>query len=176
MIIAVTYLGSEAEAISHYAEFLAIPSLMQDVKARPCPELNEMLNGQAEYGYRRVMKGSSFLPPLTVDYAESLFDDLLDFHKRVPDAANSAILLEWINPRKNMLVGQRDTAFPNRGKLLNFAIGTTWTDPANDTVCREWAREMGAKGRREVEKSQRGDDVDAVTKEGSAEYVNYDCE
>jgi translation initiation factor 2B subunit (eIF-2B alpha/beta/delta family) len=149
---------------------------MQDVKVRPYPSLNEMLNAQAVYGFRRVMKGSSFLPPLTVDFAQSLFDDLTAFHTRVPDAANSMILIEWINPRKSMLVSQRATSFSNRGKLMNFLIGVTYTDAANDAICRQFARDMGEKCRKEVEKSQRRQDVDPVTKEGSTEYVNYDCE
>lgn len=175
VLAVIAYLGSEEDALAHYAPLLSLPTMMKDVRSRPYPTLNEMLAATTGWGMRRVIKGSSFLPPLSVEYAEYLYSELLDFREQVPNAAGSGIMFEYISPRKTKLIGQRDTAFANRGSLLNIMFAANWTDPALDQVCRKWARDMGAKARLEVERSIRADGVDSLTKEGSTEYVNYDC-
>ena len=172
----VIYLGSETEALAHYAPLFAVPPVAQNVKVQPYFSLNELLDSFERPEARRVMKGSSFLPPASVEYAQSLLDELQAFGKRVPEATGTLISLEYVNTRKTRLVGQRETAYPNRGKLVNLVFSTSWLDPANDAVCREWTREMGLKARAAVEKSQMEESTDTMTREGSTEYVNFDGE
>ena len=97
------------------------------------------------------MKGSAFLAPLTLDFAESLFADFEAFITRLPDAGMTVVLFEFVSFHKLLSIPQQSTSFANRGAYGNLMFGPGWNDPANDETCREWTRVMAKKARMELE-------------------------
>ncbi|PBP21637.1 putative FAD linked oxidase domain protein [Diplocarpon rosae] len=173
LLTIVFYNGTEEEAKKFYEPVLSLEPFVNDTAVLPYPKVNELLNGPMSHGIRRTMKGSAFLAPLDTKFAESVFDDYVEFITKVPDAIFSAVLWEFVPFRKILEVSQTATAFANRGAYGNLAFGPGWTKSENDAPCREWTRAMSTKTRAELERRiARG--TDAVTKDSVGEYGNYD--
>jgi hypothetical protein len=176
VILAVVYYnGTESEAKEFYKPLLDLRPLADMTSVMPYEKVNTMLNDGLAAGFRRTMKGSAFMAPLSTTFAQSLFDDYEKFLKDVPDAALSVILLEYVSYHKILEVPQEAMAFANRGAYGNLLFGPGWTNPENDKACREWTRVMAAKSGAEL-KRIRDLGTDIVTKSGVGEYVNYDSE
>jgi len=126
----------------------------------------------APHGLRVSMKGASFTLPIRPEFARSLFTDYTDFLAKVPDAGNSMLLFECLDTAKICEVPQSATSFANRGSHGNAMVGPMWSDPANDAVCRQWARDMAQKFEEELSVSvKRGVDPE---RNGVMIYGNYD--
>jgi hypothetical protein len=121
------------------------------------------------------MKGSAFLAPLTLSFAESIFADFEAFITRVPDAGMTVVLFEFVPFHKVLSVPQDAMAFANRGAYGNLMFGPGWNDPANDEACREWTRVMARKARAELEGRIKIEAKDENTRGAVGEYGNYDC-
>jgi hypothetical protein len=52
-----------------------------------------------------------------------------------------------------------------------WEFGPGWTDPKNDSACREWTRVMSKKARAELEKAK-AKGTDAETQKTEGEYGN----
>ncbi|PBP20327.1 putative FAD linked oxidase domain protein [Diplocarpon rosae] len=173
LLTIVFYNGTEEEAKKFYAPVLSLEPFVNNTAVIPYPKVNELLNGPMCHGIRRTMKGSAFLAPLDTEFAESVFDDYVEFITKIPDAGFSAVLWEFVPFHKILEVSQTATSFANRGAYGNLAFGPGWTDPENDAPCREWTRAMSTKTRAELERRIAGG-TDAVTKDSVGEYGNYD--
>lgn len=115
------------------------------------------------------MKGSAFMPPLDIELAERLLVGFTQFTERYPDARDSAVALEFTPFEKIVEVGQRETAFANRGPYGGILCVVGWTEKGLDEVCRAWTREMS-----EVCKVKFQAERGAL--DGVGEYCNYDGE
>jgi hypothetical protein len=170
----VFYNGTEEEGRAYYEPILKLGPLADMTTVVPFPKMNEMLNGPMFHGARRTMKGSAFLGPLDTKFAEGIFGDYEAFVAQVPDAVMTVVAWEFMPYKKILEVPQTATAFANRGAYGNLLFGPGWTDPKNDSACREWTRVMSKKARAELEKAKaRG--TDAETEKSVGEYGNYDC-
>ncbi|KAF8861730.1 FAD-binding domain-containing protein [Acephala macrosclerotiorum] len=171
----VWYNGSEEEAKAYYKPLLDLGPLANETKVRPYSSSNEMVNAAMFHGLRRTTKGSAFLAPLDLQFADSLWDDYVAFLEKVPDAGPTALIFEFVPYKKILEVEQTATAFANRGAYGNILFQPGWTDPGNDSVCREWTRTMSAKTKKELER-RKGEGTDKTTNESVGEYGNYDGE
>lgn len=96
-----------------------------------------------------------------------------------PDATGSIIAFELYDSAK--LNSLETGSFANRGYHLNGLVMPTWSDKANDAVCRQWARDMSNTFKTELEEhgEQTGEGVDGgVGRRGHKGavmlYGNYD--
>ncbi|TVY92199.1 FAD-linked oxidoreductase [Lachnellula willkommii] len=165
--------GAEDEAKTFFDPLLSLEPLADMTGPMPYSSANSMLNESMPYGFRRRMKGSAFIAPLDTTFAASLFKDFEDFLQKVPSAVLSVLLLEYVPFKKVLEVPQTATSFANRGAYGNILFGPGWTDPAQDSACREWTKVMYSKTRAELLQRKTGGS-DPVTLEGVGEYVNYD--
>jgi hypothetical protein len=168
------YNGTEEQGKGYYEPILKLGPLADMTAVVPFAKMNEMLNGAMFHGARRTMKGSAFLGPLDTKFAEEIFDDYQAFITQVPDAIMTIVGWEFMPYNKILEVPQTATAFANRGAYGNLVFGPGWTDPKNDSACREWTRVMSKKARAELEKAK-AKGTDAETQQAVGEYGNYDC-
>lgn len=174
VLCVVMYNGTESESKEFFAPLLKLGPLIDSTTMMPYSSLNSMLNQMVPHGDRKSQKGSVFLFPMDPAFAHSILKDYSAFVKRVPDAGRTVIILEYLSPAKLMKVGPTETAFANRGDYCNVLIGPTWSDKANDMVCREWSREMAAKFQAELERKKIEKGFDKSTMVAVGEYSNYD--
>ena len=172
VIVPIVFVGSEEEGTTAFKPLLDLGPLVNDVKDRPYMEANRLL--APPIGLRVSMKGTSFSFPVRPEFAQQLLESFTAFTETTTDAAGSLILLELFDPK---IVCERasntDTAFANRGNHLNAMVGPFWTDPANDAVCRQWARDMTAIFNEELEASRKKGETDAG-RDAVMLYGNYD--
>jgi hypothetical protein len=190
LMVAVFYNGGEEEAREFYKPLLRLGPLVNTTKAMRYPEMNAMMNHAMEPGIRRryvfhsrqfikivrpcSFKGSAFLAPLNLEFAQGIFEDFASFLENTPDAAMSVILFEFVPFHKIQSIEQSATAYANRGAYGNLAFVLGWHDAANDDKVREWARMIAGKARKELERRVRVGSLDRNTRSAVGEYVNYD--
>jgi len=169
----VFYNGSEEEGKKFYEPLLKLGPLADMTSIMPYPAVNTMLNPAMGTGLRRTMKGSAFLAPIDAEFVKSIFQDFENFITQNPDAIHSVVLWEFVPFGKILEVPQTATSFANRGAYGNLCFGPGWTNPDNDSICREWTRIMAAKSRAELER-RKAEGTDNATKDSVGEYSNYD--
>jgi hypothetical protein len=174
VVAMIFYNGSENEGQQFFAELLAMGPVLNDVTTMPYSSVNGMFNPLTTHGDRKTLKGSSYLVPLDPKTAESTFDDFEALVQKVPDAMQSIVLFEYLNPSQINKVPASETAFANRGAQCNIGFALRWTDANNDAVCRGWARDMAAKYHAELERQKKSRGVDRTTMEAVGHYGNYD--
>ncbi|KUJ07010.1 FAD-binding domain-containing protein [Mollisia scopiformis] len=165
--------GSADEAEKYYKSLLDLGPLVNTAKEIPYSESNTLANGPSAHGLRRTMKGSAFLAPLELSFADTIWDEYIAFIEKVPDAQETLVMFEFVPFKKILAVPQTATAFANRGAYGNILLQPTWRDKVNDGVCREWTRAVSRMAREELERRV-GEGTDEVTKSGEGEYGNYD--
>ncbi|KAL2073592.1 hypothetical protein VTL71DRAFT_10918 [Oculimacula yallundae] len=169
----VFYNGTEEEGNSHFKDVLELGPLINQTSEMPYTSVNEMLNPAMFHGLRRTTKGSAFLIPLKPKFADSIFDDWVEFITQNPDADATMVLWEFVPYKRILEISQTATSFANRGAYGNLLFGPGWTKPENDKICREWTRTMSTKTRAELENNiSKG--TDDTTKTSVGEYANYD--
>jgi FAD binding domain len=174
VMVVLFYNGTEEQGKAYYEPVLRLGPLADMTSVIPFAKTNEMLNEAMFHGLRRSMKGSAFMGPVNTKFAEEIFDDYEAFIAQVPDAIMTVVAWEFMPYNKILEVPQTATAFANRGAYGNLLFGPGWTDPKNDTACREWTRVMSKKSKAELEKAK-AKGTDAETQQAVGEYGNYDC-
>lgn len=101
-------------------------------------------------GLRSSMKGSAFHLPISVPFIMDVYDTYSTFYKSDPDVAGSLLMYELYDPYATM--SSNKGSFANRGSHMNALICPIWTDPGKDTSCRQWARDLNERFKRELEK------------------------
>lgn len=174
ILAAVFYNGTESEGKEFFAPLLELSPLVNSTSMMPYSSVNGMLNMVATHGDRKALKGSAFLYPLDPKVAEETFNEFIAFVQKVPDAAQTIILFEYLCVEQIIEVPLAATAYANRAAYCNFMVGPRWTDKANDTICRSWAKEMAAKSTARLEEQKKSRGVDKDTMDAVGQYGNYD--
>ena len=174
ILAAVFYNGTESEGKEFFAPLLELDPLLNSTAVMPYPSVNGMLNLFATDGDRKALKGSAYLYPLDPKVAEETFNDFAAFVQKVPDAAQSIIIFEYLCADQIIKVPLAATAYANRAAYCNIMVGPRWTDKANDIICRSWAREMAAKFTARLGEQKRSRDVDKDTMDAVGQYGSYD--
>ncbi|CAD6502470.1 BgTH12-05062 [Blumeria graminis f. sp. triticale] len=172
----VYYNGPESDAQNTFASLLRLPAIANTTGFIPYPAINQLFStGPAAQGMRHSMKGAAFMFPMAPSFTDLLLKKLSSFIQECPDAASSLIAFEFFPYRMITAVPQTATAFANRGAYGNLLTIMGWRDSANDTKCREWAREVSAMSKSEFMKQRaKLSDSTANVEDGVGEYFNYD--
>jgi len=165
------YNGPTEKALEFYKPLLELGPIVNECKEMPYSSVNGMLNSLSTYGDRKTQKGAALTTPLDILFAQSIFDNWFDFLIKVPDAAASVLLFEFMSFKESIKIPQDAQSFANRGEYFNLLINLRWTDPANDTVCREWARALAQNISDELKVTLKKKNL---TTDVVGEYGNYD--
>ncbi|KAM3418135.1 hypothetical protein BST61_g6339 [Cercospora zeina] len=131
-------IADEADGKELLRPFLDIGPVVNTVALSPYPKINNL--APAEKGYRSSMKGAAFFAPLRPEFVLEVAASFEKFVADVPDAVASVVAFEFYDAIK---VNEFDNgSFANRGYHLNGLVLPSWTDKANDAVCRQWARDV----------------------------------
>jgi hypothetical protein len=136
--------------------------------------MNSLFNADFMAGHRRSMKGSAFIAPLDLKFAQRCLQEFGEFLQKTPDALMSIMVFEFFPFKKIIQVPQTDTAFANRGAYGNMLWIMGWTKEEHDEECRQWTRFMSREAHLEFERRRRALKKDGVTEFGVGEYFNYD--
>lgn len=125
-------------------------------------------------GLRQVVKGASFLAPISLQFMQRVWQKYTEFLK-LTGFTSSYIQFEIHNPRAINEWAQTDTAFPNRGSFGNVTIKPTWSDTNDDALCMIFAGEMSDMFRAEFESVREcNGHLDDNTRTATGEYPNDD--
>lgn len=136
--VAAVDIANEAEGIGLLKPFTDLGPVLNTVAMAPYPKVNDLV--PAQIGYRSSMKGAAFIPPLRPEFVLEVMASFDKFVAAVPDAAASIVAFEYYDAIK---VNESDSgSFANRGYHLNGLALPSWQDKVNDSVCRQWARDV----------------------------------
>ncbi|KAE8454320.1 hypothetical protein EG329_005245 [Mollisiaceae sp. DMI_Dod_QoI] len=126
-------------------------------------------------GMKQILKGASHMPPIRAKFFEDLWDEYLRF-LRTSGYMFSYMLWEFHNMSQVLSVGQKETAFPNRGNYGNLMCAATWEPDDGEEMCEQWSRKISHTVREELErtKGEWGENLDEDSKTTVGEYTNYD--
>jgi len=136
--------------------------------------MNSLFNADLEAGLRRSMKGSAFIAPLELSFAQKCLQEFQNFVRKTPDAFRSIMVFEYFPFNKIIEVDQTDTAFANRGAHGNMLWIMGWTKEEHDEECRQWTRHMSWEAHQEFECRKSTLEEDGVSEYSVGQYFNYD--
>ncbi|KAI9767078.1 MAG: hypothetical protein M1839_004635 [Geoglossum umbratile] len=169
LMVVVFYNGPEEKAKEIFAPLIALGPLVNTAATMPYEAVNGLMNHAVPHGARKTSKGSSFTMPVSPALVQSVLDHFSAFIARVPDANETLVIFECVNPAKILEVPQSATAFANRGHYMNGATMTRWLSPDDDLACRQFARDFSSLLLEERKRKE----GDAVDKGGVGQYANY---
>ncbi|KAF2207199.1 hypothetical protein CERZMDRAFT_63028 [Cercospora zeae-maydis SCOH1-5] len=138
LLVAAADIANEAEGKELLQPFLDIGPVVNTLTLSPYPKVNNLV--PTESGYRSSMKGAAFFAPLRPEFALEVAASYDKFIADIPDAAASIVAFEFYDAIK---VNELDNgSFANRGYHLNGLVMPSWKENANDSVCRQWARDV----------------------------------
>ena len=181
MVLAVViYFGSEREAKEIYKPLYDAGPVVDTTAVVPYPVTNTFL--APPIGLRASMKGTAFTMPIRTSFVNKMLDEYTNFTESNEDTGISMLLWEMYDPVQ--VVAHDQGSFANRGSHLNGMVCPIWTKESNDSHCRQWARDMTALFKTELEeqaqKSTSKDIAGGVGLRGKKGatmlYGNYDRE
>ncbi|KAH0838928.1 FAD binding oxidoreductase [Fonsecaea pedrosoi] len=177
LMAVVIYFGSEAEAKAQYKALYDIGPVVDTTATVAYPVINTVL--APPIGLRASMKGTAFTMPLRAGFVEEIRREYTAFTDGNDDTGISLVLFEVYDP--SQVVAHDAGSFANRGWHLNGMVCPIWTKPEHDASCRQWARDLTALFKRELEDQakQAGKGVDGGVglkgnKGATMLYGNYD--
>ena len=146
LLVPLIFLGTEEEGKAVYKELVDIGPVANMMQMAQWPEANKLL--APPYGFRSSMKGAAFELPIRADFVNKMVAEYSSFTDRCDDAAGSMILWELYDAVK--VTELSAGSFSNRGLHLNGLIAPIWTNPENDQICRQWARDLNQMFKKEM--------------------------
>lgn len=150
IICPVIWLSDKESGVAAFKELLDLGPIVEDLKMMDYPAINKIF--QFEQGIRASMKGCAFNLPVREAFAQQVLELYSKFTDDVPDASGSIMLFELFDPTNVATkASNTDMAFGNRGYHFNGMAGAFWHSAENDQVCRQWARDVAAIFKAELE-------------------------
>ncbi|KAI7284135.1 hypothetical protein KC345_g2455 [Hortaea werneckii] len=147
ILFAASYDGPEEEGRQLFQPLMNIGPIMNTMTMAPYPNVNRMVPTVS--GMRSSMKGAAYVLPIREEFFMDMFEKYEQFNAECDDAGASVVAWELYDPCK---VVEYDTGcFANRGLHLNGLIMPMWSKMENDQLCRQWARDMSNRFKREIE-------------------------
>ncbi|OAP59277.1 hypothetical protein AYL99_06575 [Fonsecaea erecta] len=159
LLAVIIYFGTEAEAREKYKALYDIGPVVDTTAMVPYPVINTVL--APPIGLRASMKGTSFTMPIRAGFVTDVLREYTAFTDGNDDTGISLVLWEVYDPAQVVAHGGDDDragSFANRGWHLNGMICPIWTKPDHDAACRQWARDLTALFKAELE-SQAGQET-----------------
>lgn len=152
--------------------------IMDTTSVIPYKQVNRMLSPPVS-GYRSSMKGVSFTAPLRPEFVAKQFEAYAAFSEpgrpdKIEAADMGMLMFEFICPTKAAERNNAATSFANRGAHMNALVMPMWQHAADDSVCRQWARDRAVDFEEELVRSVGG--RKKGTNEAVMFYGNYDRE
>lgn len=173
-LVVVIYQGTEEEGKEAFKDILSLNPVMSTMATVGYEVVNTIL--AAPIGMRVSMKGGSFQLPIRAEFVNEVVSSFDNFIQGTSDAAASMVLWEMYDPTA-MVRKSTGGSFANRGFHLNSMIAPFWTDEKNDTVCRQWARDVAEMFKEENKRwgAQTGKSGEMKGEKGAVMiYGNYD--
>lgn len=148
LVVMQVLVDNQAEAEQITSEYMDIGPIMNTMKMGPYPDVNNLI--PAPHGFRCNIKSSVFMSLLRTAFALDALSRYEEFMDSCPDAAKTILVWEWTDPSK--IIASEVGCFANRGKHLNTLIKPVWTQPENDKLCRDWARDLSEYFKIELER------------------------
>jgi hypothetical protein len=177
--VAAVYHGPEEDGKELFKDIIALEPLMSTMATMPYAKANKMMD--LPIGARVSLKGAGFELPVRGDFVVSVLEAYAKFTDETPDAIDSQIMWELVDPTELVAVTNSETAFANRGRHFNAAVVPLWRDEKNDPKCRQWSRDVALLFKKEL---QRGGAETSENKDGwigkrgshgaTMVYGNYD--
>ena len=180
LMAVIIYFGSAEEAKDLYKPLYEAGHMVDTTAMVPYAVTNTLL--APPIGLRASLKGTAFTMPIRPSFVRQMLDSYTKFTEENNDTGISLVLWEVYDPAQ--VVAHDKGAFANRGWHLNGLVCPVWTKEENDEHCRQWARDMTAMFKTELEEVSQKDVSRAVEggvglrgKKGATMlYGNYDRE
>lgn len=181
LLAVVIYFGTESEAKSVYKGLYDAGPVVDTTAMVPYAVTNTLL--APPIGLRASMKGTAFTMPIRLPFAQKLLDEYTAFTAGNDDTGISLVLWECYDPAA-VVANMDEGSFANRGWHLNGMVCPIWSKSENDAACRQWARDMTALFKAELEAVSGGGASKSVeggvglrgNKGATMLYGNYDRE
>lgn len=111
------------------------------------PNANKLV--PAMYGMRSSMKGAAHMMPLRQQFVEDVWKTYDAFIDTCSDAAPSVVAWELYDPCQ--VAASDEGSFANRGWHFNSLVMPMWTQPENDSKCRQFARDLSNMFKQEIQ-------------------------
>ncbi|KAL1857550.1 hypothetical protein Daus18300_010308 [Diaporthe australafricana] len=174
LAMAIVFDGTEEEGKKAFKAFYDIGPVADTMESVPYYIANQTL--PTPQGYRASMKGAVYSLPLQPEFVQEVIGQYTKFTEENPDMADSLIIYELNDPYvTNTRASNDEMSFANRGWHMNGNISPLWKKPENDSLGRQWARDVTATFDKWFEKSgreQRAGDYGTVLAYGN--YDHYD--
>lgn len=177
--VSIIFNGTEEEGKEAWKALFDIGPAMTTMAMQPFPVANQFLS--PPIGLRCSMKGSSFQMPLSPSFVLDVQKMYTDFFTADPTERGISILMyELYNPWKTTQSSKG--CFANRGTHMNALICPIWKNPSQDAECRQWARDLNERFKKELEtqgvETSTGGAAEGVAPRGKKGavllYGNYD--
>lgn len=179
LMAVIIYFGTEKEAKELYKGLYDAGPVVDTTTMVPYPVTNTIL--APPIGLRASMKGTAFTLPVKPAFVQEVLTAYTKFTDGNDDTGISLVLFEMYDPAQ--VVAHDEGSFANRGWHLNGMVCPIWTKKEHDQECRQWARDMTALFKKELEsqakETSKGLDggVSLRGKKGATMlYGNYDRE
>ena len=172
----VFYNGNEDDARAFFAPLLEAKPLVDTTKMVEFKDSGMESGSAVGNQWRKATAGGSVIAPLEERFLGELFMQLEDLVAKCRDAERSIVGFEFHNPYAAMRVGNKGTAFADRGNHGNVLVVPTWSKEENDGVCVEWCRKLGRTVDEEFERRKKDEGMDEVTRASTGIYPNYNGE
>ncbi|OAL49079.1 FAD binding domain-containing protein [Pyrenochaeta sp. DS3sAY3a] len=147
---AVTFNGPEEEGKELFKEIWDLGPAFSTMAMVSYQNANKLLS--PPIGARVSLKGASFELPIRPEFVIDVFKSFEKFTEEVPDAKESQIIWELLDPTKIIEVSNSAMAFANRGRHFNAAVAPLWRSEENDAVSRQWSRDVALMFKDELER------------------------
>jgi hypothetical protein len=172
IICPVIWLSDKESGVIAFKDLLDLGPIAGELKMMDYPDLMKLL--PFRQGIRASTKGVAFNLPIREDFARQVFESYLKFTVNIPDAAESVMLFELYDPTSVATkASNTDMSFGNRGYHFNGMVGPFWHSADNDKVCRQWARDIAAMFKAELEKG--GEKVAKGIRGGASKKSDIDA-
>jgi len=177
--VSIIFRGSEEEGKEAWKELFELGPVMSTMSVQPYPVANKFL--APPIGLRSSMKGSSFQMPLRTEFVKDVQKTYTEFFTGDPAERGITLLMyELYDPWQTTQSSKG--SFANRGTHMNALICPIWHNAEKDTECRQWARDLNEKFKKELEaqnvETSKGGAAGGVAPRGKKGavllYGNYD--
>ncbi|MCJ1378218.1 hypothetical protein MMC17_001315 [Xylographa soralifera] len=175
-ICSLFYNGPQHKAEQFYAPLLALEPVSNTTRPMPYCEVNAMTNKQVPWGSNRILRGTSFVPPLSVEFMETMMHTIKSYRANLIDNETlppSTFMFELSDNRMIQKVPHEAMSFANRGPQCHIMLFLQWGSREQDGFVRETATRIShmceAEVKRTVKEHGSAYDMRAV-----GQYGNYD--
>ncbi|KAI9874727.1 MAG: hypothetical protein M1830_009306 [Pleopsidium flavum] len=175
-ICSLFYDGPQDKAEQFYAPLLALEPVTNTTRVMPYCEVNSMTNKQVPWGSNRILRSSSFVPPLKTEFMATIMQELRDYRANLTNNADlppSTCLFELTDNRELQRVPHDAMSFANRGPQLNVMLFLQWGSREQDGFVRDTANKIAHMCDDELQRTVR-EYGSGYNPRAVGQYGNYD--